>query len=253
MFKNAIVRKPAKSMVNGITEADLGLPDYDLACQQHADYIVALQECGLEVLVLEANEDYPDSCFVEDPALFTSKSAILTNPGAESRRGEVAIIESAVRQFRDYIEQIESPAYLEGGDVMMIGDHFYVGLSDRTNQQGVEQLSQALKKHGMTCSAIELTEVLHLKTGVVYLENNILVASGEFLTKPEFQDFKVLEVPSDEAYAANCVWINDTVLVPAGFPKTSQKIKDCGYTIREIEMSEFQKLDGGLSCLSLRF
>lgn len=253
MFKNAIVRRPAKSMINGITEANLGVPDYALACQQHDDYIKALQECGLEVLVLDANEDYPDSCFVEDPALFTRDCVVLTNPGAESRRGEVTIIEAAVRQFRDNVEHIETPGFLEGGDVMMIGDHFYVGLSDRTNPQGVEQLSTALNKYGFTCSSIELTEVLHLKTGVVYLENNILVASGEFLSKPEFQNYKIIEVPAEEAYAANCIWINDTVLVPASFPIMSQQIKDCGYQVREVAMSEFEKLDGGLSCLSLRF
>lgn len=253
MFKNAIVRKPAKSMINGITKANLGLPDYDLACQQHADYICALEECGLEVLVLEANEDYPDSCFVEDPAVITSQCAILTNPGAESRRGEVSIIEKAVCQFRDQIERIEAPAFLEGGDVMMVGNHFYVGLSNRTNQEGVNQFSQALKKYGMSCSAIELTEVLHLKTGVVYLENNIMIASGEFLTKPEFKDYKIIEAPKTESYAANCVWINDTVLIPAGFPIMKQQLKDCGLKLREIAMSEFEKLDGGLSCLSLRF
>lgn len=253
MFKYAIVRKPSRSMVEGISEAELGLPDYDKAIKQHDDYIAALKECGLEVTELPAVEEYPDSCFVEDPALMTPDCAILTNPGAESRRGEVAHIADAVRKFYDNVEEIKAPGFVEAGDIMMIGDHYYIGLSARTNQEGADQMITILEKHNMTGSVVEMSEVLHLKTGLGYLEDNNLVACGEFLTKPEFQQYNIIEIDQKDSYSANSVWINGTVLVPKGFKSTVDLIKNKGYKVREVDVSEYQKLDGGLSCLSLRF
>ena len=135
----------------------------------------------------------------------------------------------------------------------MVGDHYYIGLSERTNQAGAEQMIAILQQYGMQGSIVELSEVLHLKTGLGYLEQNNLLACGEFLDKPEFQSFNLLRVDTHEAYAANSVWINDTVLTPMGFPKTLALIESAGYRVREVDVSEFQKLDGGLSCLSLRF
>lgn len=253
MFKNAIVRTPSRSMVDGITEADLGKPDYENALKQHADYIEALKECGLAVTVLPAVEEYPDSCFVEDPALMTPHCAILTNPGAESRRGEVAHIADAVKSFYDNVEEIKTPGFVEAGDIMMVGDHYYIGLSERTNQEGADQMIAILEKYGMSGSVVEMSEMLHLKTGLGYLEDNNLVACGEFLTKDEFQKYDLLEIDQKDSYSANSVWINGTVLVPAGFPETSEAISKLGYKVREVDVSEYQKLDGGLSCLSLRF
>ena len=253
MFTRAIVRTPCQAMVNGLSSADLGLPDYTKALDQHADYVRALNECGLQVTVLPADEAYPDSTFVEDVALITPRCAILTNPGAPTRKGEAASMNATLGQFYTHVEKIESPGSVEAGDVMMVGEHFYIGLSERTNESGAAQMIAILQKHGMQGSMVELTEVLHLKTGLGYLENNNLLACGEFLHKPEFQTFNLLKVEPDEAYAANSVWINGTVLTPKGFPKTRELIAAAGYEIREVDVSEFQKLDGGLSCLSLRF
>lgn len=253
MFKYAIVRKPSRSMIEGISEAELGLPNYDNAIKQHDDYIEALKECGLEVTELPAVEEYPDSCFVEDPALMTPHCAILTNPGVESRRGEVAHIADAVRKFYDNVEEIKSPGFVEAGDIMMVGDHYYIGLSERTNQEGADQMIAILEKYGMSGSVVEMSEVLHLKTGLGYLEDNNLVACGEFLTKPEFQKYNIMEIDQKDSYSANSVWINGTVLVPKGFESTVDLIKNKGYKVREVDVSEYQKLDGGLSCLSLRF
>ncbi len=253
MFEYAITRKPSKSMIDGISEAALGLPDYENALRQHADYIAALKECGLEVTELEAVEEFPDSCFVEDVALMTPKCAILTNPGAESRRGEVAHIEDAVRSHYGVVEQIVSPGYVEAGDIMMVGDHYYIGLSERTNHDGADQMIAILEKHGMTGSVVEMSEMLHLKTGLGYLEDNNLVACGEFLSKPEFQKYNLIEIDQADSYSANSVWINGTVLVPKGFDSTTSAIEKLGYNVREVDVSEYQKLDGGLSCLSLRF
>ncbi len=252
-FSKAIVRKPCKSMVNGLTGANLGMPDYDKAVQQHKNYVQALKDCGLTVRVLEADENFPDSTFVEDVALLTPHCAIITNPGAHSRRGEISGIKNIVRDYYSNVGEILSPGTLEAGDVMMVGDHFYIGLSERTNSAGAEQAIFILNKYGMTGSIVKLEKVLHLKTGLAYLENNNLVACGEFLSNSEFKKFNIIEIPEEESYAANCVWINDNVLIPAGYPAAKQKIIDSGYRIIEIDVSEFRKLDGGLSCLSLRF
>lgn len=240
-------------MTRGISTANLGQPDFTRAIVQHADYVEALKECGLQVTVLPADESFPDSTFVEDVALLTPRCAILTNPGAPSRTLETRSMRPTLQTFFEQVETIKAPGTCEAGDVMMVGDHFYVGLSERTNIKGAQQLLHILEHHGFQGSVVALNEVLHLKTGLGYLENNNLLACGEFLSKPEFQTFNLLEVDRDEAYAANSVWINDIVLTPEGFPKTRALIESAGYKVREVAVSEFQKLDGGLSCLSLRF
>lgn len=253
MFTKAIVRTPSKSMVNGLSTAKLGLPDYEIALKQHKEYINALIKCGLKVTVLPADEDYPDSTFVEDTALLTKKCAIITNPGASSRKGEVVEMKRELKRFYSHIEGIETPGTVEAGDIMMVGDHFYIGLSERTNDDGAAQMIALLNKYGYSGSAIFMSDMLHLKTGVAYLENNNLLAFGEFLTEDEFRNFNIIEIDEDESYAANCIWVNKYVIVPKGFPKTRNKIADAGYAIIELDVSEFRKLDGGLSCLSLRF
>ncbi|MGA9573359.1 MAG: arginine deiminase-related protein [Lysobacterales bacterium] len=253
MFTKAIVRTPCRSIVNGLRSVNLGPPDYNKALLQHLDYIDALKECGLQVTVLPADELFPDSTFVEDVALMTPRCAVLTNPGASSRKGETRLILKTIREFYAKVEMIEAPGTVEAGDVMMVGDHYYVGLSERTNREGAGQMIAILENYGLQGSMIELDKVLHLKTGLGYLENNNLLACGEFLTKPEFRKYHLLKVGPGEAYAANSVWINGTVLTPKGFPKTRTLIESAGYTIREVDVSEFQKIDGGLSCLSLRF
>lgn len=253
MFTKAIVRIPCRAMVNGLSSANLGTPDYRKALLQHADYIEALRECGLQVTALPADENFPDSTFVEDVALLTPRCAILTNPGAPSRTLETRSIQKTIREFYADVETIDAPGTLEAGDVMMVGDHYYIGLSERTNKDGADQMIAILESYGLQGSIIEMNDVLHLKTGLGYLENDNLLACGEFLRKPEFQKYHVLEVDPVEAYAANSVWINGTVLTPMGFPKTRSLIASAGYKVREVDVSEFQKLDGGLSCLSLRF
>ena len=253
MFSNAIVRTPCQAMVSGLSSANLGRPDYQQALIQHADYIEALKTCGLKVTILPLDEKFPDSTFVEDVTLLTPHCAIITNPGAPTRTLETTSIVATIDKFFQKIEKIETPGNVEAGDIMMVGDHFYIGLSERTNRAGAEQMITILERYDLSGSVINLAEVLHLKTGLGYLENNNLLACGEFLNKPEFQAFNLLEVDSKEAYAANSVWINDTVLTPKGFPKTKSLIETAGYKVREVDVSEFQKLDGGLSCLSLRF
>jgi dimethylargininase len=221
--------------------------------EQHSQYVDALRSCDLEVTELEADSQFPDSVFVEDVALCTPECAIITNPGAPSRNGEKLKIKPVLERFYKHVESIEPPGNLDAGDVMMVGTHFFVGISQRTNTQGAEQLIAFLEHNGMTGTMVPLKDMLHLKSGLSYLEQNHLLISGEFINHPAFADFQKIEVDPDESYAANSLWINSTVLVPAGFPKTRDKIEKAGYQTLTLDVSEFRKLDGGLSCLSLRF
>ena len=174
MFTRAIVKTPGKSFIKGITTAGSGRPDYQKALQQHQEYIEALQDCGLEVIVLPPNEDFPDSTFVEDPALITPKGAIITNPGAPSRKGETKEIREVLQVYFPDLKEIQEPGTLEGGDIMRVGTNYYIGLSDRTNQEGADQLINILKSFGLSGTVIKLEKVLHLKTGVSYLEEDII-------------------------------------------------------------------------------
>lgn len=253
MFKNAIVRKPCPEMVGGLTSSTLGKPDFYKALEQHSQYVDALIGCGLDVKILEADSRFPDSVFVEDVALCTPECAIVTNPGAPTRNGEKLEMEVALQPFYKNIENIEAPGTLDAGDVMMVGTHFYIGISQRTNAPGAEQLIAILERYGMSGSAVPLYEMLHLKSGLSYLEQNQLLISGEFINQPAFTHFQKIQVDPDESYAANSLWINSTVLVPQGYPLTQEKIEQAGYRVKVLDVSEFRKLDGGLSCLSLRF
>lgn len=253
MFKIAIVKKPGKSIVNGITTVDLGVPDYKQAIQQHQAYVEALKKCNLTVLTLNADEAFPDSCFVEDTAVVTRSCAIITRPGAKTRRKEIHDIALAVKQLNPWLRRIKKPGTVEGGDIMQAGHDFYIGISERTNKEGAKQLASLLHSFGYKSKTVKFSDGLHLKTGVSYIENKNLLATGEFVDHPAFRKFNIIEVNSKEAYAANSIWINGKVLMPAGFPKTKKKIEKAGYEIIEVNTSEFQKIDGGLSCLSLRF
>ncbi|CZH47851.1 TPA: N(G),N(G)-dimethylarginine dimethylaminohydrolase [Legionella pneumophila] len=255
MFKNAIVRTPSSTMINGLTtSADLGKPNYELALIQHQNYIKALSTCGLEVTVLPDLEQFPDACFVEDVSLLTEQFAVLTCPGAESRRDEVQEIEPSIQAFfKDRIFRINPPGRLEAGDVLRIDNHFFIGLSERTNKEGAEQLIYLLNQHGYTASVIQLKKFLHLKTGVSYLNNDYVLVSGELINHQAFGHLKQIVVSPEEAYAANCIMINEIVLLPKGCPKITHHLSELGFSIIELDMSEFRKLDGGLSCLSLRF
>ncbi len=253
MFKKAIVRKPCPEMIHGITSASLGVPDYGRALHQHERYIQALQSLGLEVTVLESESRFPDSTFVEDVALCTPPMAVITNPGAASRNGEQVDMERVLQSFYHQLEYIEAPGTLDAGDVMMTGTHFYIGISNRTNDEGACQLIRILEKYGMTGERIILKKLLHLKSGVSYLEKGTLLAGKALFDHPAFEVFQKIEVADDEAFAANSLWVNGTILVPAGFVKTLERVEKAGFTTIALDVSEFEKLDGGLSCLSLRF
>ncbi|WP_419786595.1 dimethylarginine dimethylaminohydrolase family protein [Pseudodesulfovibrio sp.] len=252
MFNRAIIRKPSEEMVDGITTANLGKPDFKLALQQHEAYRNALAELGLDVTVLEAAPGFPDCCFVEDTAIVCKDVAVLTPLGAPSRQGEQLTIEPVLAKFKPVV-RIEPPALIEGGDVLQIEDTFYVGISDRTNRAGAEALADAVKPYGFSVVALECGPSLHFKTDVSFIGNNTLLVSPFFADTPELASYDRIVVEDNEAYARNCLFINGTIIVPSGFPETLEKVRKLGSPVVLLDMSEFRKLDGGLTCLSLRF
>lgn len=252
MFTKAITRRPGPEMVDGITSQDLGKPDFELALKQHDTYVQTLRDLGLEVTVLDAEPGYPDCCFVEDTAIVCQEVAVLTPLGAPSRQGEQLTIEPELAKHKPLV-RIEPPALIEGGDVLLVDKTFYVGLSERTNKAGAVALGKAVFEHGYTVVAMPCCDTLHFKTDVNYIGNEALLVSPQFDGVAELAGFERIVVGDDEAYARNCLYINGTVIVPDGFPKTLEKVRATGIDTVVIDMSEFRKLDGGLTCLSLRF
>jgi dimethylargininase len=258
MFQRAIVRPPGKSFDQGLTTAQLGSPDFELALTQHEQYCAALQKCGLELIRLDAQEGYPDATFVEDVAVLTGEAAILTNPGTHSRKGEVALIQPVVSRYYQRIYTITPPGTLDGGDICEAEGHFFIGISERTNEEGGRQLAEVLAKEGFTSSFVRIAVsgipgILHLKSGIAYLGDNHLVLIDAFVGMPQFEKYDAIRVDEDENYAANCVRVNDYVLAPQGYPRMHQSLAQYGYQVLAVDMSEYRKMDGGLSCLSLRF
>lgn len=179
--------------------------------------------------------------------------AILANPGAPSRNGEKIHMLEILETLFNRVERIEAPGSLDGGDVMMVDDYFYVGLSERTKEEGARQFIEIIRSYGYDGEVVKLKEMLHLKSGVNYLDKNNLLISGEFLEDKRFGVFKRHQIPEAESYGANSLWINGYVFVPKGYPLVKEMIEGLDYRIIEVDTSEYKKLDGGLSCLSLRF
>ncbi|MEO0422724.1 MAG: arginine deiminase family protein [Pseudomonadota bacterium] len=255
MFTHAIVRPPAANLTQALTTSSpLGVPDPALAARQHQAYVEALTRCAMEVHRLEPAADFPDGPFVEDTALLTPRGAVITRPGAPSRRDEAALNRPAIEGYFDEVFAIEAPGTLDAGDVMMVGDHYYVGLSERTNAEGARQLGAILARWGYAASTVPLADGLHLKSSVSYLEHGHLLITEALAGQPAFALFTQVIVPEEETYAANTLWVNETLLVAEGFPRTLARLRDAmALPIITLGMGEFEKVDGGLSCLSLRF
>jgi dimethylargininase len=256
LFRRAIVRRPGDNFAEGLTTAELGMPDFSLTLSQYDAYCQALEDCGLELIRLPADLQHPDSTFVEDTAVLTGGSATLARAGAASRIGEVDGVRETIRRFYSVVHEIAMPGTLDGGDVCEAGSHAFIGVSHRTNEAGARQLGEFLAVEGLTSSLVDIrgaTSILHLKSAIAYLDNNHLVVMEEMAGREEFSGYDLIRVPPQESYACNCVLVNDRVLVPAGFPRLHEELIRCGYELLPLEMSEFRKMDGGLSCLSLRF
>ncbi len=255
-FQHALLRRPAPSLVKGITTANLGIPNFDLALQQHEIYQRALQSAGVETTLLPALPAFPDAVFIEDAAVLAGHCAILARPGAETRRGEASELAPDLALRFAHFEQIHAPGTLDGGDICEVDGHFLIGLSARTNLAGAEQLALYLKRHEFSNQLIDMRAFaagLHLKSALNYLGDGIFLVDERLKALPELVGRRVISVPVSEAYAANCLRVNDCVLVPEGFPQTLTAIDAAGIKTIVVDVSEYRKLDGGLSCLSLRW
>jgi dimethylargininase len=252
----AIVRCPSTNFGEGLTTARLGAPDYKRAIEQHEAYCSALEHCGLTLTILEPDSRHPDSTFVEDTAVLTEQFAVLARPGAPTRIDEVALIKNTLANVYPILHEIREPGTLDGGDICQAGNHFFIGISKRTNEAGAEQLSELLDSFNYTSSFIDirpLESILHLKSGLAYLGDNRLLVIDSLASHREFSDYDLVRVTPTESYAANCIRVNGYVLIAAGYPVLERSLRSLGYQTLPLEMSEFQKMDGGLSCLSLRF
>lgn len=255
-FTRAITRPPGRTFSDGLTTAGLGPPDLPAALAQHAAYLAALEACGLEVTVLSPDDRFPDSTFVEDTAFLARGVAVLCRPGAPSRAGEVEAIRPALDAFFHSPAAIEAPGTVDGGDICEAGDHVFIGVSERTNEAGARQLASLLSSVGLDSSFVDIRGIpglLHLKSGIAWLGGRTLALTDLLASRPEFRNWSHLPVPPGEEYAANAVLVNGRVLLAAGFPRFEGAVRALGLPTVPLDMSEFRKLDGGLSCLSLRF
>jgi dimethylargininase len=249
LFSQALVRPPGASYANALAEQPQPI-DVALAQKQHAEYVAALRETGVRVEILDAAEKFPDACFMQDPALVINGLAILNRMGAPSRVGETDLVADILRA-RFETHALTAPASLEGGDVLNCGDRLIVGVSARTNQEGIAQLRAVLEPRGIRVDATPVGNFLHLLTAVTYVGQGIIVVHEDFAAHPLLRAFDKVRVSRDEAYAANALGIGKYVILPAGFPNTAAQIRAKGFEVLQAPMSEFYKADGGVSCLSL--
>ena len=253
MFTHAIARKPGPNFAQGITTAvNEESPKYETLVNQHKEYISTLKSIGLEVILLDALPDHPDAYFVEDTAVVATDVAVITNPGADARKGEEETIAPVLAQYRK-TEKIRPPGTVDGGDILQVGKHFFIGLSERTNHEGAGQLSHILKRYGYTCTIVAVGEGLHFKSSVNYVGQNTLLITEDFSENAQFEGYDTIVVDSIESYAANTLFINNHLLVPRGYPDTRKKLEMLDFKIIELDTSEVRKMDGGLTCMSLRF
>mgnify|MGYP001317963476 FL=1 len=252
-FTHAIVRQPAKSIVKGLRAVDIGSPDYDQMICDHNDYVEALVSAGVKVISLTALDKFPDGQFVEDTALCLPKAAILMRPGAPSRLGEVCEIEPQLRDLFKAVYEIEKPGHIEGGDILVTGKEILVGRSARTNENGVSQLSEIVTSLGYVMREVFTPpEILHFKTDCSLLGPDEILSTKRLQNSGCFDGYQVINVADGEEAAANAIRVNDYVIMPAGFPKTKAILENRGYKVKAINNTECAKLDGGMSCLSLR-
>jgi len=255
-FTHAIVSPPAATFAAGITTSGLGPPDLTLALEQHETYCRTLEGLGLSLMRLDPDPAFPDGTFVEDGAIVTRWGALLTRPGAASRAGEVTLLGTALELCFPELDRITAPGTLDGGDVCEAGVRFFIRLSDRTNADGAAQLAAWLAARGLRSTTLDLRGVprlLHLKTGLAWLGGRRLLASSDVAGHEALAGWDVVRVPPGEEYAANTIRVNDTILVAEGFPATRTLLADLGYRVVPLPVSEFRKMDGGLSCLSVRW
>jgi dimethylargininase len=249
-MKHALVRPPGDSFPRCISShPDHYLVDIKLARQQHTDYCRILAELGFEVIELPPDHLLPDSCFVEDTAVIHRNRAFITRMACESRRGEEAAVAEILSEYVR-TKAATPPATIEGGDVIHISDRLITGITQRTNLVGVDQMVEWLQ---VDSKLVNDSGIIHLKSHATYIADGLFITTNAFASHPLFVDFERVVVPPDEQYAANTLTIGSTVLMPAGHMKSISMVKEYGFEVIPINMSEFEKCEGALTCLSLIF
>ena len=251
-FKNAIIRQPNKSIQNGLSSQNLH-PHYEIIAEEHSNYIKAIEAAGLQIQLLESLEEYPDSIFVEDPAISYKSNVIILNPFDPTRNGEKNIIENEIKDLFDNILFIED-GFVEGGDILNINNHFIIGLSNRTNQLGAENLSKILQSLGATVEICKTPDdILHFKSECSVIDDDTILVSNKMAQLNYLRsNYHLIELPIGEEGAANALRINDKLLLPDGFIKAEELLSN-KYNIIKVKVEEIAKVDAGLSCMSLRY
>ncbi|HZR24305.1 MAG TPA: arginine deiminase family protein [Vicinamibacterales bacterium] len=251
MQKIAITRAISSSLANcELTHLDRVPIDLARARAQHADYERALTDAGYRVERLTADEDMPDSVFVEDVAVVFDELAIITRPGAESRRREVPAVAAALRRYRP-LQTIVAPGTVDGGDVMTVGTRVFVGLSSRTNGDGIAQMRAILAPHGYRVDAVTVSGCLHLKSAVTAVSDRALVINRAWIDAQLFDGFELIDVDPSEPTAANVVRLEDRLIVPSAFPRTAERLRARGFRVVAVDASEVAKAEGAVTCCSL--
>ena len=251
-FKNAIIRQPNKSIQNGLSSQNLH-PQYKVIAEEHSNYIKAIKEAGLQIKLLESLEEYPDSIFVEDPALTYQSNVIILNPFDPSRNGERDIIKEEIKHLFDKMLFIEN-GFVEGGDILNINNHFIIGLSHRTNKLGADNLSKILHSLGATVEICKTPDdILHFKSECSIIDDDTILVSNKMAQLDYLKShYHLIELPIGEEGAANALRINDKLLLPDGFTKAEEMLSK-KYNIIKVKVDEIAKVDAGLSCMSLRW
>lgn len=253
-FTHALCRRPARSVTQGLREVDRGAPDPDLFDAEHMTYVAALRDAGMMVTLLEPQEAFPDSCFIEDPALCLKGVAIVLRPGAPTRAGEAAQLKPVLEGIFPEVWDLPGQGAVDGGDILCSDEEVMVGLSARTDRAGVAALRPLVEALGYRVRIVETPpDILHFKTEVSLLDPDTVLASRKLAATGCLQGYRVIETAPGEAAAANAIRVNDRVLLSAGHSRTAERLDRAGYRVVELPMTQAALLDGGLSCLSLRF
>lgn len=254
-FTHAITRRPSASITAGLRAVDTGTPDLDRMLAHHAAYVAALRATGATVIELDPLPAYPDSVFVEDTALCLPEGAVVMRPGAPSRLGEAAEMAPVLEGLYAEVRRIAGEeSFIEGGDILVSEREILVGRSARTNAAGIAELARLVAGWGHRLREVATPPgVLHFKTDCSLLDGETILATRRLDASGCFAGYRVIHVAEGEEAAANTIRFNDIVLMPEGFPRTRDRLLAEGYAVREIGNSECARLDGGMSCLSLRF
>jgi len=253
-FSNAIIRTPAQSVVDGLRDGDGSDPDFSLFENQHKAYAIALEKAGATLTRLPPAAAFPDSVFIEDAALCLRQAAIILRPGAPSRFGEAELLRPVLEQHFPAIIELSGDGFIDGGDILLTNQHAFIGLSERTNQAGFDELASILERYNyQSVKVLTPPDILHFKTDCGLLDENTIFSTANLAATGCFDKYRVIEVPPGEEAAANIVRFNDTVFLGSGYSKSAKLLQDNGYNVVTLDISEPAKINGGLSCMSLRF